>query len=37
MTRNGRTVLISLGAMAVMIALVVGSVPLYRLFCRVTG
>ncbi len=37
MTRNGRTVLMSLGAMAVMIALVVGSVPLYQLFCRVTG
>lgn len=37
MTRNGRTVLASLGAVAVMIALVVASVPLYELFCRVTG
>lgn len=37
MTRQGRTVLASLGAMVVMLALVVGSVPLYQLFCRVTG
>lgn len=37
MTRDARTVLVSLGAVAVMIALVVGSVPLYRLFCQVTG
>lgn len=37
MNANGRVVLISLGALAAMIGLVVGSVPLYRMFCRVTG
>jgi cytochrome c oxidase assembly protein subunit 11 len=37
MTRNARTVWLSLAGMAVMIALVVASVPLYRLFCKVTG
>lgn len=37
MTRNSRTVLASLGAVAFMIALVAASVPLYQLFCRVTG
>lgn len=37
MTRNGRVVLLSLGALAAMVGLVVASVPLYRLFCKVTG
>lgn len=32
-----RTVAASLAAIAVMVGLVVASVPLYRLFCRVTG
>ncbi len=32
-----RTLILSLGAVAVMLGLVAASVPLYRLFCRVTG
>ncbi|HLN23116.1 MAG TPA: cytochrome c oxidase assembly protein [Patescibacteria group bacterium] len=36
-TGTRRTVLFSVGAIAVMVALVVASVPLYSLFCRVTG
>lgn len=35
--RNGLTVLASLTAVAAMVGLVAGSVPLYRLFCQVTG
>lgn len=35
--RNRTTVLVSLAAAAAMGALVAGSVPLYRLFCAVTG
>jgi cytochrome c oxidase assembly protein subunit 11 len=36
-TGSRRTVLFALGAIAAMVALVVASVPLYSLFCRVTG
>jgi cytochrome c oxidase assembly protein subunit 11 len=32
-----RTLLLSLGLVAVMLGIVAGSVPLYRLFCQVTG
>ncbi len=32
-----RTVIILIGAIAVMVSLVVASVPLYRLFCQITG
>ncbi len=35
--RNDRIVLMSLGAVAVMIGLTYASVPLYRLFCQATG
>jgi cytochrome c oxidase assembly protein subunit 11 len=35
--RNARVVLLSLGLFAAMSGLVVASVPLYRLFCQVTG
>lgn len=35
--RNGLTVLASLAAVAAMVGLVAASVPLYRLFCDVTG
>jgi cytochrome c oxidase assembly protein subunit 11 len=35
--RNTRVVLVSLGLLAAMSGLVVASVPLYRLFCEVTG
>ncbi len=34
---NARVVLLSLAALAVMIGMVAASVPLYQLFCRVTG
>lgn len=37
MNANARVVLLSLGALAAMVGLVVGSVPLYRMFCKVTG
>lgn len=37
MGANARVVLLSLVALAAMVGLVVGSVPLYRLFCKVTG
>lgn len=37
MTANRRVVLMSLGALAAMLGLVAASVPLYRLFCAVTG
>lgn len=37
MNGNGRVVMLSLAAVSVMVGLVVGSVPLYRMFCRVTG
>ncbi|HLO76042.1 MAG TPA: cytochrome c oxidase assembly protein [Magnetospirillum sp.] len=36
-SRNRRVVLFSLAALAAMVGLVVASVPLYRLFCKVTG
>jgi len=35
--RNRRVVVMSLAALAAMVGLVVASVPLYRLFCAVTG
>jgi len=34
---NTKTLLVLLGLIAVMVGLVVASVPLYRLFCQVTG
>jgi len=34
---NARVVLLSLAALAVMIGMVAASVPLYQMFCRVTG
>jgi cytochrome c oxidase assembly protein subunit 11 len=35
--RNGRTVLVLAGVLVVMFGLTAASVPLYRLFCQVTG
>ncbi len=35
--RNGATVIASLAAVGMMIGVVAASVPLYRLFCQVTG
>ena len=35
--RNAAVVLLSLGAAAGMVGLAYASVPLYRLFCQVTG
>ncbi|MGE5516597.1 MAG: cytochrome c oxidase assembly protein [Bacteroidota bacterium] len=37
MSGNGRVVMLSLAALAVMVGLVSASVPLYRLFCKLTG
>jgi cytochrome c oxidase assembly protein subunit 11 len=37
MNANGRVVLLSLAALIGMVGMVAASVPLYRLFCRVTG
>lgn len=37
MKGNARVVMLSLAALAVMVGLVSASVPLYRLFCKVTG
>ncbi|MGE5475972.1 MAG: cytochrome c oxidase assembly protein [Bacteroidales bacterium] len=37
MSGNSRVVMLSLAASAVMVGLVSASVPLYRLFCKVTG
>ncbi len=36
-TNNIKTLLILLGVLALMVMLVVASVPLYKLFCQVTG
>ena len=35
--RNGRTALVLVTVFAAMIGLTAASVPLYRLFCQVTG
>lgn len=37
MNANGRVVLVSLAALLGMVGMVAASVPLYRLFCKVTG
>ncbi len=36
-SRNGRTALVLVGLVAGMVGLSFASVPLYRLFCQITG